>query len=395
MDVLTDKTVLLGITGGIAAYKSADIASKLRQAGAKVDVVMTECATRFITPLTLQSITGRQVHNDMWAPVSDFNIEHVSLAESADVIAIAPATANTIAKLACGMADNLLCATILASRAPVVLAPAMNDNMLNNPITQENIAKLRERGFVIIEPGYGRLASGKTGKGRLPDTAEILDVIRHVLARGGDLANKRIVVTAGGTREAIDPVRFIGNRSSGKMGFAIAQAARDRGASVILITTIPLSPSAGIDVIPVETALEMKKAVENAVIGADALVMAAAVADYQPEQVSDNKIKKGDSLPELKLVKTPDILSEVKGDFVKVGFAAESENLVKNAVLKLREKGLDFIVANDITAKDSGFGTDTNRVTIIDRDEGMEVLPLLAKREVADRILDRVKEIIG
>jgi phosphopantothenoylcysteine decarboxylase/phosphopantothenate--cysteine ligase len=215
------------------------------------------------------------------------------------------------------------------------------------------------------------------------------------LARGGDLANKRIVVTAGGTREAIDPVRFIGNRSSGKMGFAIAQAARDRGASVILITTIPLSPSAGIDVIPVETALEMKKAVENAVIGADALVMAAAVADYQPEQVSDNKIKKGDSLPELKLVKTPDILSEVKGDFVKVGFAAESENLVKNAVLKLREKGLDFIVANDITAKDSGFGTDTNRVTIIDRDEGMEVLPLLAKREVADRILDRVKEIIG
>jgi phosphopantothenoylcysteine decarboxylase/phosphopantothenate--cysteine ligase len=394
MDVLNDKTILLGITGGISAYKSADIASKLRQCGATVDVVMTESAEKFITPLTLQSITARKVYTDMWEPVSDFSIDHISLAEAADLIIIAPATANTIAKLACGMADNLLCSTVLATKAPVIVSPAMNDNMYNNQITQENILKLGNRGFVIIEPSYGRLASGKTGKGRLPDTSEILEVIRHVLARSGDLAGKRIVVTAGGTREAIDPVRFIGNRSSGKMGFAVAQAARDRGAEVILITTADFQVTAGIDVITVESALEMKKAVENAVLGADVLVMAAAVADYQSETICQNKIKKSDSRLELKLVKTPDILSEVKGSFVKVGFAAESENLVENAALKLRQKGLDFIIANDITSKDSGFGSDNNRVTIIDRDERTEALPLVTKREVADRILDRVKEII-
>jgi phosphopantothenoylcysteine decarboxylase/phosphopantothenate--cysteine ligase len=394
MDVLSGKTILLGITGGISAYKVPDIASKLCQFGANVDVVMTESATRFITPLTLQSITGRQVYTDMWKPAPGFKAVHVALAETADLILIAPATANSIAKFACGLADDLLSCTVLATRAPVILSPAMNDNMLNNPVTQKNISKLKDRGFVIIESGYGHLLSGKIGQGRLPETAEIIDIIKLILARGGDLAGKRFVVTAGGTREAIDPVRFIGNRSSGKMGFALAQAARDRGATVTLITTVPLSPAAGIDVIPVETALEMKQAVENAVVGADALIMAAAVADYQAEKVSGKKIKKGDSVIELKLVNTPDILSEVKGKFIRVGFAAESENLVENAALKLRAKGLDFIVANDITDKDSGFGTDTNRVIIIDRDEEIEVLPLLTKREVADRILDRVKEII-
>jgi phosphopantothenoylcysteine decarboxylase / phosphopantothenate---cysteine ligase len=394
MDVLSNKTILLGITGGISAYKSPDIASKLRQAGANVDVVMTESATRFITPLTLQSVTGRQVYTDMWAPVTDFNIEHISLSESADLILIAPATANTIAKLAYGLADDLLTCIVLATKALVIISPAMNNNMFNNPVTQENIAKLRDRGFVIIEPGYGRLASGKIGKGRLPDTQEILDVIRHVLARSGDLSGKNIVVTAGGTREAIDPVRFIGNRSSGKMGFAIAMAARDRGAGVTLITTASFQPSAGIDVIPVETALQMKEAVEKTVKDADALIMAAAVADYQSEKVAEQKIKKTGSGLEVKLVKTPDILSDVKGDFVKVGFAAESENIIENASGKLKEKGLDFIVANDITANDSGFGTDTNRVTIIDNKGKIEELPLLSKREVADKILDRVAEII-
>jgi phosphopantothenoylcysteine decarboxylase/phosphopantothenate--cysteine ligase len=394
MDVLNDKTILLGITGGISAYKSADIASKLRQCGATVDVVMTESAEKFITPLTLQSITARKVYTDMWEPVSDFSIDHISLAEAADLIIIAPATANTIAKLACGMADNLLCSTVLATKAPVIVSPAMNDNMYSNQITQENILKLRNRGFAIIEPSYGRLASGKTGKGRLPDTSEILEVIRHVLARKGDLAGKRIVVTAGGTRESIDPVRFIGNRSSGKMGFAIAQAARDRGAEVTLITTVDCYPSAGIKVVPVESAIEMKKAVEEAVVGGDALIMAAAVADYQAEKVSGNKIKKADEVLSVKLIKTPDILSEVKGSFVKVGFAAESENLEENAIIKLREKGLHLIVANDIIAKDSGFGSDNNRVTIIDKNERAEVLPLMSKREVADRILDSVKEIL-
>ncbi len=394
MDILKDKTILLGITGGISAYKAPDIASKLCQLGANVDVVMTESATRFITPLTLQSITGRQVFTDMWQPVIEFKAQHIALSESADLIVIAPATANTIAKLACGMADNLLCSTVLATRAPVVLSPAMNDNMLNNPVTQKNLSKLKDRGFVIIESVYGHLLSGKVGQGRLPETAEIIDVIKLVLARGGDLSGKRIVVTAGGTHEAIDPVRFVGNRSSGKMGFAVAQAARDRGAEVALITTVSLNPSAGMDVVSVESAREMKKAVEDAVVGADVLIMAAAVADYQTEKVGDRKIKKTDAVLELKLIKTPDILSGLKGNFVKVGFAAESENLIENAIRKLRDKGLDFIVANDITDKDGGFGSDTNRVTVIDRDERTEVLPLLTKREVADRILDRVKEII-
>jgi phosphopantothenoylcysteine decarboxylase/phosphopantothenate--cysteine ligase len=394
MDILKDKTILLGITGGISAYKVPDIASKLCQLGANVDVVMTESATKFITPLTLQSITGRQVFTDMWQPVPGFKACHVALAETADVILIAPATANTIAKLACGLADDLLSCTVLATRAPVILSPAMNDNMLNNPVTQKNISKLKDRGFVIIESGYGHLLSGKIGQGRLPETAEIIDIIKLVLARSGDFKDKRVVVTAGGTREAIDPVRFIGNRSSGKMGFAVAQSARDRGAEVTLITTVPLNPSAGIEVVSVESAREMKKAVENAVLGADVLIMAAAVADFQAEKVSDNKIKKADSVLSLKLVKTPDILSEVKGSFIKVGFAAESENIIENAAIKLKEKGLHLIVANDITSEDSGFGSDNNRVIIIDRKEVTEELPLLSKREVADRILDRVKEII-
>ncbi len=394
MDILKDRTILLGITGGISAYKVPDIASKLCQLGANVDVVMTESATKFITPLTLQSITGRQVFTDMWQPVPGLKACHVALAETADIILIAPATANTIAKLACGLADDLLSCTVLATRAPVILSPAMNDNMLNNPVTQKNISKLKDRGFVIIESGYGHLLSGKIGQGRLPETAEIIDIIKLVLARGGDFKDKRVVVTAGGTREAIDPVRFIGNRSSGKMGFAVAQAARDRGAEVTLITTVPLNPSAGIEVVSVESAREMKKAVENAVLGADVLIMAAAVADFQAEKVSDNKIKKADSVLSLKLVKTPDILSEVKGSFIKVGFAAESENIIENAAIKLKEKGLHLIVANDITSEDSGFGSDNNRVIIIDRKEVTEELPLLSKREVADRILDRVKEII-
>jgi phosphopantothenoylcysteine decarboxylase/phosphopantothenate--cysteine ligase len=292
------------------------------------------------------------------------------------------------------LADDLLACTVLATKAPVILSPAMNDNMLNNPVTQKNISKLKDRGFVIIESGYGHLLSGKIGQGRLPETAEIIDVIKLILARGGDLKGKRVVVTAGGTREAIDPVRFVGNRSSGKMGFAVAQAARDRGAEVVLITTVPFSPSAGIEVVTVESAREMKKAVEDAVVGADVLIMAAAVADYQTEKVCDRKIKKTDAVLELKLVKTPDILSGLKGNFVKVGFAAESENIIENALTKLKEKGLHLVVVNDITSKDSGFGVDTNQVTIIDKNEKAEVLPLLTKREVAERILDRVKETI-
>lgn len=393
--MIKGKTIILGITGSIAAYKAADIASKLTQAGANVEVIMTEPATRFISPLTLRSITGRQVVTSMWELSSEFSIEHVALAEAADAVVIAPATASVIAHLACGMADDMLTCTVLATRAPVILAPAMNDNMLNNTVTQENISKLNARGFIFVEPGYGRLASGKVGKGRLVETDKILGAIKGVLGRGGDLAGKKIIVTAGGTREAIDPVRYIGNRSSGKMGYALASAARDRGAGVILITTITCLPETiDIDVVTVDTADEMQKAVTDAVKDADALIMAAAVADFKPKNVAGSKIKKNKASLTLELDRTTDILAGVRGDFIKVGFAAESEDLIGNAKKKLEQKELDLIVANDITDKDSGFGTDTNRVTIIDKDGKIEELPLMSKREVADKILDRVVGLI-
>jgi phosphopantothenoylcysteine decarboxylase/phosphopantothenate--cysteine ligase len=397
MTMLKNKTIVLGITGGIAAYKAADLASKLTQAGAKVETVMTEAATRFITPLTLHNLTHRPVVTDMFEPASEWSEQHVALAEAADAIVIAPATANTIAGLAAGIADDMLGTIILATEAPVIVAPAMNDVMYRNAVTQGNLEKLRARGFTIIEPEYGRLASGKMGKGRLPETAKIIDVIERVLGQKKDLDGKRIVVTAGGTREPIDPVRHIGNRSSGKMGYAMAEAARDRGAEVTLITAnVALPEPGGVKVVKVKTATEMKKAVTGAVKKADALIMAAAVADYQPEAGAKSKIKKesaGDLT--LKLVKTPDILSEVKGNFIKVGFAAESENVTTNAKKKLQTKNLDFIVANDITAPDSGFDVDTNRVIIIDKKGQAEELPLMSKREVAEKILDRVVGILA
>jgi phosphopantothenoylcysteine decarboxylase/phosphopantothenate--cysteine ligase len=393
--VLANKTVVLGITGGIAAYKAADIASKLTQAGAKVEVVMTESATKLVTPLTLRSITGRPVVTDMFESVSEYYLEHIALAEVADVVVIAPATANTIAKLAAGIADNLLTCLVLATKAPVIIAPAMNDNMFHNSITQDNLAKLKTRGFTIIDPGYGRLASGKIGWGRLAGVETIIGTIKQVLGRKGDLAGKRIVVTASGTQEPIDPVRHIGNRSSGKMGYAMAEAARDRGAIVALISApASLSEPAGIKVIHVQTAQQMKEAVAQAVNKADALIMAAAVADYQPKVTAKTKMKKEDSSLTLELVRTPDILTEVKGDILKVGFAAESDDVVNNARLKREKKQLDLIVANDITSTESGFGTDTNRVTLIDRDGKIESLPLLTKREVADKILDKVVKFI-
>ena len=388
--VLTNKTVVLGITGGIAAYKAADIVSKLTQAGATVEVVMTESATKFITPLTLRNITGRPVVTDMFELTSEFSIEHVALAEAADIMAIVPATANIIAKLAAGIADDMLTCTVLATKAPVIVAPAMHTEMFQNSITQENLAKLKARGFTIIEPAYGRLASGRIGVGRLAEAETIIGTIKQVLGRSGDLAGKRVVVTAGGTREPIDPVRHIGNRSSGKMGYAVAEAARDRGAVVTLITTASLPQLAGIKVIPVETAVQMKEAVAGAVAQADVLIMAAAVADYQPKSAAKAKIKKKSPGLALELIRTPDILSEVKGNFLRVGFAAESEDMIENARQKLQKKQLDIIIANDITDADSGFGTDTNKVTLIDRDGNVESLPLMSKREVADRILDKV-----
>ena len=393
--MLENKTVVLGITGSIAAYKAVGIASRLTKAGAKVEAVMTDSATRFVTPLTLRSITGRPVVISMWEMASEFSIEHVALAEAADAVVIAPATASIIAHLASGLADDMLTCTVLATKAPVIIAPAMNDNMFTNPITQENIEKLKARGFVFVGAGYGRLACGKTGVGRLADTETIIGTIKWVLGRNGDLMGKSIVVTAGGTREPIDPARYIGNRSSGKMGYAMASAARDRGAQVKLVTTVACLPeTVGIDVIAVDTAGEMEQAVKATVKDANALIMAAAVADYKPETAVKSKIKKESADLKLELVKTPDILAEVKGNFIKVGFAAESEDIVTNAKKKLQAKGLDLVVANDITAQDSGFGADTNRVTIIDKNDEVEDLPLMSKREVADKILDRVVELL-
>jgi len=393
--MLANKTVVLGITGGIAAYKAADIASKLTQAGAGVEVVMTESATKLITPLTLRSITGRPVVTDMFEPAPEHHIEHIALAEAADVVAIAPATANTIAKLAAGITDNMLTCLVLATKAPVIVAPAMNENMFQNPVTQDNLAKLKARGFIIIDPAYGRLASGKMGWGRLPEMKTIIAAIEQVLGKKGDLAGKRIAVTAGGTQEPIDPVRHIGNRSSGKMGYAVAEAARDRGATVALITAPTSLPEpAGIEVTHVQTAGQMKVAVAKAISQADALIMAAAIADYQPKAVAEAKIKKEAPSLTLELVRTPDIITEVKGNFLRVGFAAESEDVVANATLKLKKKQLDFIVANDITSAESGFGVDTNKVTMIDRKGNVENLPLLTKREVAEKILDKVAELL-
>jgi len=394
--MLSNKTIILGITGSIAAYKAAQIASQLTQAGAKVNVIMTKEAVQFILPVTFRAITGKPVVTKMFDLASEFSIEHISLAKAADIVIIAPATANIIAKLAAGIADDMLCCTVLATKAPVLIAPAMETNMYNNPVTQDNLSRLEARGFAIIGPASGWLASGKEGLGRLADIYDIMGSIRQMLGRSGDLAGKHIVVTAGGTQEPIDPVRYIGNRSSGKMGYALAEAARDRGAKVTLITAPTSLPEpAGVDVVKVNTAQEMRQAVENVAPQADALVMAAAVADYRPTKAAKDKIKKGEAGLTLELECTPDILGSVKGNFIKVGFAAESSNLVENAKQKLKQKGLDFIVANDITASDSGFGTDTNQVTIIDHEGKIDDLPLLPKREVAERVLDRVVEFLS
>ena len=393
--MLSDKIIVLGVTGSIAAYKAAEIASQLTQAGARVNVIMTREALQFISPVTFRALTGRPVVTEMFDLASEFSIEHVSLAESADIVVIAPATANIIAKLAVGIADDMLCCTVLATRAPVIIAPAMESNMYANLVTQDNLSKLQKQSFTIVGPGQGRLASGKEGQGRLADIGDIIGTIRRVLGKNLDLAGRHIVVTAGGTQEPIDPVRYISNRSSGKMGYALAEAARDRGAKVSLITAPASLPKpAGVNVIDIGTAQEMQRAVKDTVSQADVLIMAAAVADYRPASMAKDKIKKRDMELTLELAVTPDILGSVKGNFIKVGFAAESSNLVENAKEKLQQKGIDFIVANDITASDSGFNVDTNRVTIIDREGRVDSLPLLSKREVADKILDKVVEII-
>jgi phosphopantothenoylcysteine decarboxylase / phosphopantothenate---cysteine ligase len=388
--MIKDSSIVLGITGSIAAYKAAILASKLTQAGARVDTVMTDSAQKFITPLSLRSITGRPVSVSMWEMSCEVNIEHISLAERADAVLIAPATANFIAKLAAGIADDLLSCVVLATRSPVIIAPAMNVNMYENAVTQENISRLKSRGFVFIGVANGRLACGAVGSGRLAEIEDIIGTVRMVLGRSGDLAGKKVVVTAGGTREALDPVRFVGNRGSGRMGYAIAEAARDRGASVVLISTASLSEPAGVEMVYVDTAGQMKEAVDKAVAGADVLVMAAAVADFQARETSPEKIKKSTGRLSLEMVPTADILGSVKGNFTRVGFAAESCDIITNAEKKLKNKSLDLIMANDITQPGWGFAAETNKVTLIDRFGLIEELPLMSKRKVAERLWDWV-----
>lgn len=391
------KHIILGVSGSIAAYKAADLASKLVQAGARVSVILTQAATEFITPLTFRSITHQPVITQWWDPDSELAIQHVHLAESADAVLIAPATADVMAKIAFGLADDPLTGTVLATQAPLLVAPAMDAHMYENPATQHNVALLRDRGATIIGPERGRLASGLVGTGRLASSETILGALAQVLGREGDLKGQKIVVTAGPTEEPLDPVRHISNRSSGKMGFAIAEAARDRGAQVVLITgPTALADPPGITTLHIRTALELRDQVQAAVKDAQAIIMAAAPGDFRAASIAPQKIKKGseDSMV-VELIKNPDIIAETRGDFLKIGFAAESEDLLKNAQTKLREKGLDMIVANDITAENSGFGVDTNKVFLLEPKGEVKELPLLMKSEVADRILDRVGELLA
>lgn len=401
--LLQNKRIILGVTGGIAAYKSAMVCSRLVQAGAVVDVVLTEAAQKFITPLTFQALTHRPIYSDMFAIPAGENIPHISLADAADLLLIAPATANTMGKIANGLADNLLTAIALATPAPLLLAPAMETDMWQHPATRANVEKLQSWGITLVGPAEGRLASGAMGPGRMVEPDEIMGMVQVVLARGGDLAGRRVVVTAGGTREAIDPVRFISNHSSGKMGYAIAEVARNRGARVTLISTVNLPTPVGVEVVRVEAALSMQEAVLTASREADILVMAAAVADFRPQTVAGQKIKKKGETEGLtiELARNPDILAEVAkqktaghGPHLTVGFAAETENLLQNAQEKLARKKLDLIVANDVTATDAGFAVDTNRVTLLAADGSVTALPLLSKIEVAEMIFDRVLSLL-
>lgn len=392
-DPIAQSSITLGVSGSIACYKAVDLASKLTQAGALVDVILTKEAAQFITLLTFRSITHRAVTSDVFDPQSELSVNHVALAERSHAVIVAPATAHTIAKIAHGLADDALTATILATQAPLIVAPAMDAHMYDNAATQQNIATLRSRGCVIAGPAQGRLASGLMGMGRLLETPDLLGCIRQTLARKGDLAVRKVVVSAGGTQEPIDPVRVIANHSSGKMGYAVAEAARDRGADVALVSTPTALPAPyGIRITRVQTALQMQRAIEIECADAHALIMAAAVADWRPANISDQKIKKGDAdVWSIDLVKNPDIVAGISGErLVKVGFAAESEDLLANAQSKLRAKGLRLIAANDITAADSGFGVDTNKVILLDSDGGRQDLPLMCKYDVGHEILDRV-----
>lgn len=390
------KTVVIGVSGGIAVYKILDVISALRKRNIAVHVIMSKNATEFVTPLSFQSLSQNIVTVDMFAEPKAWEIQHISLAKKADLFLVAPATANIIGKVANGIADDMITTTILATKAPVVFAPAMNTNMYENPIVQGNIARLKGYGYKFIEPASGRLACGDTGSGKLADTKVITDTVISMLYDKKDLTGKKVLITAGPTIAPIDPVRFITNRSTGKMGYAIAEEARDRGAEVILVSgPSDLQAPAGINLINVKTSEEMFNAVIDNFEDSDIVIKSAAVADYKPAEYSEKKIKKSENELTLKLTKDIDILrklGELKTKQILIGFAAESNDLIENAESKLRNKNLDFIVANDITSKDIGFASDNNQVTILSKYGERISLDKMSKREVAREIFDLINK---
>lgn len=399
--MLKGKTIIVGVTAGIAAYKVVDVVSRLKKQGANVEVIMTENATKFVTPLTFQTLALNAVHVDMFREPRNYDVEHISLAEKADAFLIAPATANIIGKVANGIADDLLSTTIMATKSKVIFAPAMNTNMYLNPIVQQNMDKLRGLGYEFIEPGVGMLACQTYGPGRMAEPVDIVDYVINSF-KDKELAGKKIVVTAGPTIEPLDPVRYITNHSSGKMGYTIANLASQKGAEVVLISgPTHLDPPKNVRLVKVNTTMDMFQAVEKEFDTCHVLIKAAAPLDYRPEKVSQEKIKKKDGEKDelnIKYIRNPDIakhFGSIKKDQILVGFAAETNNLVDHAKEKLRKKNLDFIVANNVKEEGAGFKTDTNIVTIIDRDERVKEYPIMSKEKVAEIILDKVKELLN
>jgi len=397
--VLNGKRITLGVTGSIAAFKAVGLASTLHQAGAIVDVAMTPDAQRFVQPLSFQAITHRPVFADLWAPGIETDIAHVTLGRESDVIVIAPATAHTLAKLAQGFADDPVSVTALAARCPVIVAPAMDAGMYTHPATAANVTVLKQRAVIVVEPELGHLASGLVGLGRLADADTIVDAIRATLGKAGDLSGRQVLVTAGGTREAIDPVRYISNHSSGKMGYAIAEAARDRGAEVVLVSgPTALRRPGGMNFVNVSSARDMLRAMTEHYPRLDALLMVAAVADFRVGQPAERKVKRGETALDLHLVPNPDLIATtaalaVEPRPVRVGFAAETDDLHANAADKLARKSLDLIVANDVSG--DVFGSDSNEVTLLWADGRREQLPRMAKTDVAERVLDAVTALLA
>ncbi len=398
--MLKDKTVVIGVSGGIAVYKTLDVISRLRKLGVNVNVIMTKSATEFVTPLSFQSLSQNYVVCDMFEDPKTWDVEHVSLAKRADVFLIAPATANVIGKIANGIADDMLTTTVMATKAKVLIAPAMNTNMYENPILQRNINTLKELGYNFVEPESGRLACGDTGKGKLASPETIVDEVVKLLSKEQDLKGKSIIVTAGPTVESIDPMRYITNRSTGKMGYSITKEAIERGADVTLITgPTNLTPPQNLKkLIKIESANDMYEAVLENLDENDVVIKSAAVADYKPKNYSNKKIKKSDDDLIIELDRNKDIAQEIgkiKNNKILVGFAAETNDLIENASLKIKKKNLDFIVANDLTKEGAGFGVDTNIVKIIDKEGNITEYPKMKKEEVANIILDKIKELLS